>query len=114
MIEISQPVFGVLCLIGAIALTFAWPLGRRSGGHILLSIIIIVLSILAAYNLIPVTWIPVADTWKVILIGLGLGLLAIIYRDVRRFLRFFHGRVYRMTHPYYWYGRYYRRRRRYY
>ncbi len=113
MIEINQSVFGILCLIGALALTFGWPLGSRRGGHILLSIVIIVLCVLAAYNLIPVTWIPVGETWKVILIGLGAGLLAVIYRDVRRFLRFFHGRVYRMTHPYYWYGRYYRRRRRY-
>jgi hypothetical protein len=49
----------------------------------------------------------------VILIGLGLGLLAVLYRDVRRFARYFRGKIYRMTHPYYWYGRYYRRRRRY-
>jgi hypothetical protein len=113
MIEISQSVFGVLCLVGALVLTFAWPLGRRSNGHIFLSLCIIVLFVLAAYNLIPVTWIPVGETWKVILIGLGLGLLAVIYRDVRRFVRFFRGRVYRVTHPYYWYGSYYRRRRRY-
>ena len=110
---ISQQVIGLGCLIGALILTFAWPLGRHSGGHIFLSLSIIVLFVLAAYNLIPVTWIPVTDTWKVILIGLVVGLLAVLYRDVRRFLRFFHGRVYRMTHPYYWYGRYYRRRRRY-
>jgi hypothetical protein len=60
----------------------------------------------------PVTWIPVGETWKVVLIGLGLGLLAVLYRDVRRFVRYFRGKVYRVTHPYYWYGRYYRRRRR--
>ena len=113
MIEISQSVFGIRCLIGALALTFAWPLGARRGNHLLLSILIIILAVLAVYNLIPVTWIPVTETWKVILIGLGLGLVAVLYRDVRRFLRFFHGRIYRVTHPYYWYGRYYRRRRRY-
>ncbi len=112
MIEINQSVFGVLCLLGACVLTFAWPLGRRTGGHILLSISIVILFVLAAYNLIPVTWIPASETWKVILIGLALGVLAVLYRDVRRFVRYFHGRVYRATHPYYWYGRYYRRRRR--
>jgi hypothetical protein len=110
---INQQVFGLGCLIVALILTFAWPLGRRSNGHVFLSLSILVLFILAAYNLIPVTWIPVENTGLVILIGLGAGLLAVLYRDVRRFLRFFHGRVYRMTHPYYWYGRYYRRRRRY-
>ena len=99
MIQIPQSVFGVLCLIGALALTFAWPLGSRRGNHILLSIIIVVLFIVAMYNLIPVTWIPATDTWLVILIGLGLGLLAVIYRDVRRFLRYFRNKVYRMTHP---------------
>ena len=110
---ISQPVFGLACLIGGLILTFVWPLGRRSGGHIFLSLSVVVLFVLAAYNLIPVTWIPRIETWKVILIGLGLGLLAVLYRDVRRFLRFFHSKVYRLTHPYYWYGRYDRRRRRY-
>jgi hypothetical protein len=102
-----------VCLIGAGILTFAWPLGPRRGSHLLLSISIVILSVLAAYNLIPVTWIPLSETWKVILIGLGLGLLAVLYRDVRRFVRYFRGKVYRVTHPYYWYGRYYRRRRRY-
>ena len=113
MIQISQPVFGLLCLVGASALTFAWPLGRRSGGHIFLSLFIVIFFVLAAYNLIPVTWIPRENTWQVILIGLVTGLLAVLYRDVRRFVRFFHGKVYRFTHPYYWYGRYDRRRRRY-
>jgi hypothetical protein len=112
MIEINQSVFGALCFSGACALTFAGPLGPRRGSHILLSISIVILVVLAAYNLIPVTWIPVSETWKVLLIGLGLGLLAVLYRDVRRFVRYFRGKVYRVTHPYYWYGRYYRRRRR--
>ncbi|CAG0933073.1 hypothetical protein TFLX_02881 [Thermoflexales bacterium] len=112
MIEINQTIFGGLCLIGALALTLAWPLGPRRGNHILLSVIIVALFLLAAYNLIPVTWIPTTETWKVILIGVGLGLLAVLYRDVRRFLRYFRNKVYRVTHPYYWYGRYYRRRRR--
>lgn len=112
MIEIPQSVFGIGCLIGALVLTFAWPLRPRRDDHILLSIAIVVLFVLAAYNLIPVTWIPKDETWKVILIGLGLGLMADVYRDVRRFVRYFRGKVYRMTHPYYWYGRYYSRRRR--
>jgi hypothetical protein len=65
----------------------------------------------SVYNLIPVMWIPLSETWKVILIGLGL--LAVLYLDVRRLVRYFRGKVYRVTHPYYWHGRYYRRRRRY-
>jgi hypothetical protein len=110
---VSQPVIGLACFIGGLLLTFAWPLGRRSSGHVFLTISIIILFVLAAYNLIPVTWIPVAESWQVILIGLGVGLLCVLYRDVRRFLRYFRGKLYRMTHPYYWYGRYDRRRRRY-
>ena len=102
-----------MCLIEAGILPFAWPLGPRRGNHLLLSISIVILSVLAAYNLIPVTWIPVSETWKVILTRLGLGLLAVLYRDVRRFVRYFRGKVYRVAHPHYWYGRYYRRRRRY-
>ena len=114
MISINQSLFGVLCLIGAVVLTFAWPLGAQRRHHLISALVILVLFVIGVYNLVPVTWIPVEETWKVIVIGLVLGGLAVIYRDVRRFLRFFRGRVYRVTHPYYWYGRYYRRRRRYY
>ena len=109
---VSPQVFGLGCLIVALILTFGWPLGRRSSGHVFLSLSIIVLFMLAVWNLIPTTWLPKESPDLGLLIGLGLGLLAVLYRDTRRFLRFFHGRVYRMTHPYYWYGRYYRRRRR--
>ncbi len=94
-------------------MTFAWPLGPRRGSHILLSISIVILLCWPLTTSSPSRGFPVADTWKVILIGLGLGLLAVLYRDVRRFVRYFRGKVYRVTHPYYWYGRYYRRRRRY-
>ncbi len=111
MISINQSLFGGLCLIGAIVLTFAWPLGRERRSHVISALVIVALFVIGLYNLIPVTWVSESETWKVILAGLVLGGLAVLYRDIRRFARFFHGKVYRMTHPYYWYGRYYRRRR---
>jgi len=106
MIEIHQSVFGVLCLIGAGA-------AQGAASADTFCVHAVVLSVPAAYNLISVTWIPVSETWKLILIGLGLGLLAMLYRDVRRSARYFRGKVCRVTQPYSWYGRYYRRRRRY-
>lgn len=104
---VSWPILGLACISGGLILTFAWPLGRPRRGHIFLSLSILGLFVFAGYCLNP------ANTWTAILIGLGAGVLCVLYRDVRRFLRYFHGKVYRMTHPYYWYGRYYRRRRHY-
>ncbi len=103
-------VIGVICLIGGLLLTFVYPLGRRSGNHVLSEILLLVLFVVAAYNLIPTTWVP--NDVVVIAIGLGVGLLAVFYRDVRRFIRYYQGKFYRMSHPYYWYGRMFRRRRR--
>ncbi len=108
---IDQRVLGLVCLLGAIALTFFYPLGQRRGSHLISEIILIGLFGVAAYNLIPSAWVP--SDLGVLAIGLGVGLVAVIYRDVRRFFRFFHGKIYRMSHPYYWYGRMFRRRRRY-
>jgi len=109
---IDQRILGLLCLIGGLLLTFVYPLGQRRGSHILSEIIVVILFVIAAYNLIPVAWIPEDETWKVILVGVIVGLIAVFYRDVRRFVRFFHGKIYRMSHPYYWYGRMFRRRGR--
>ena len=110
---ISQPVIGWGSLIAGLLLTFFFPLGQRRGHHLLSEIVLILLFIAAAYNLIPIQWIPRGEDWKVIAIGLGAGLIAVIIRDIRRFFRFFRGRVYRMSHPYYWYSRAFRRRRYY-
>lgn len=109
---IDQRALGVLCLIGGLLLTFVYPLGQRRGSHLISEIILIILFVIAAYNLIPSAWVP--SDLGVLAIGFVVGLIAVIYRDVRRFSRFFRGKVYRMSHPYYWYGRMFRRRRRYY
>ena len=109
---ISQTAIGWVCLIAGLLLTFAFPLGQRRGHHIISEIVLMILFIVAAYNLIPVQWIPESETWKVIAVGAGVGLIAVIIRDVRRFFHYFHGKVYRMSQPYYWYGRAFRRRRR--
>jgi hypothetical protein len=111
---ISQGVIGWGALILGLALTFFFPLGQRRGNHLISELILILLFVTAAYNLIPVEWVPRGEDWKVIVIGLGAGLIAVIIRDIRRFFRFFHGRLYRMSHPYYWYSRAFGRRRRYY
>ena len=107
---IDPRVFGLLCFIAGMLLTFVYPLGQRRGNHALSEIILLALFMAAAYALIPSAWVP--DDLGVLAIGLGVGLLAVIYRDVRRFFRFFRGKIYRMSHPYYWYGRMFRRRRR--
>lgn len=109
---IDQRILGVICLIGGLLLTFVYPLGQRRGNHLISELLLLALFVVAAFNLIPVAWIPEEETWKVILIGLGAGLLAVVYRDFRRFIRYFQGKFYRMSHPYYWYGRVYRNRRR--
>jgi hypothetical protein len=103
---ISQPLIGWSSFALALVFTLFFPLGRQSASHTISSIAIVVLFVIAAYNLITVEMIP--ETWQVLAIGLGAGLIAVIIRDIRRFFRFFHGKVYRVTHPYYWYSRAFR------
>ncbi len=107
---IDPRIFGLICLVAGLLLTFVYPLGQRRGNHALSEILLLILFVVAAYALIPSTWVP--NDLVVLLIGFGLGLVAVIYRDVRRFFRFFRGKIYRMSHPYYWYGRMARRSRR--
>lgn len=107
---IDQRVLGLISLVAGLLLTFVYPMGQRRGRHALSEIILLLLFMVAAYNLIPSAWVP--NDLVVLAIGFGVGLLAVIYRDVRRFFRFFRGKIYRMSHPYYWYGRMFRRRRR--
>lgn len=110
MIEISQTLLGFLCLVGGLALTFLYPLGRKNGSHLVGNLIIVALFVTAAFNLIPVTLIP-SDV-IMILLGLLAGGLAVAYRSVRRWVRYFKGVVKRRTSPYYWYQRAYGSRRR--
>ena len=107
---IDPRVFGLICLVAGLLLTFVYPLGHQRGSHAISEIILLILFMVAAWNLIPSAWVP--DNLGVLAIGFAVGVLAVIYRDVRRFFRFFHGKIYRMSHPYYWYGRMFRPRRR--
>lgn len=109
-ILISQSLFGWLCLAGALALTFFYPLGRKTAGHFVSNLVIIALGIGAAYNLIPSKL--MASDVTVIVLGAAVGLVAVIVRSILRWLRYFQGVVHRRTSPYYWYSRAFRPRRR--
>jgi hypothetical protein len=110
MFESSDSTIGLLCLAGGAALAFFWPLGRRNAGHLLFNLVIIALFVVAAFNLI--TKDVIQSDAVVLIIGLGVGGLAVVIRSVRRWFKYFQGAVARRTNPYYWYQRAYTRRRR--
>ncbi|HZY44142.1 MAG TPA: hypothetical protein VFF70_05255 [Anaerolineae bacterium] len=99
---------GWICLAAAILLTFFYPLGQLHRSHVVSQAAMFICYVMAAFILIPYEWVPQDLGWKALIIGAIVGLLAIIFRDIRRFFRFFHGKIYRMTHPYYWYSRAFR------
>lgn len=99
-IMISQPLFGWLCLAGALALTRFYPLGRKTSSHLIRQLIIIALFAGAAFNLIPKTLIE-SDV-AVILPGATAGGIAVLVRGVLRWLRTFQGALQRRTSPTYW------------
>jgi hypothetical protein len=102
---ISVSIIGWVCLITAVLMTLFYPLGRLHRNQLISQAFIFVCWVIAAYILIPYQWVPQEEGWKAILIGIIVGAIAIIYRSIRRFLRFFTGKIYRVTHPYYWYSR---------
>jgi hypothetical protein len=110
MFESSNTLIGLFCLSGGIVLGFIYPLGRKDGEHLLFNLVIIALFVFAAFNLISRDM--VESDGLVLLIGLVAGVLVVIIRSVRRWLKYFQGAVSRRTSPYYWYSRVYRRRRR--
>ncbi len=110
MFESSDPTVGLLCLAGGIALAFFWPLGRRDAGHLFFNVVIMALFVVAAFNLITKDMIQ-SDA-VVLVVGLGVGGLAVLIRSIRRWVKYFQGMVARRTNPYYWYQRAYTRRRR--
>ncbi len=105
---ISITVLGWICLAAAILLTFFYPLGQLHRSHVVSQAAMFICYVVAAFILIPYDWVPLDQGWKAFIIGAIVGLMAIIFRDIRRFFRFFHGKIYRMSHPYYWYSRAFR------
>ena len=105
---ISVTVIGWICLAAAVLLTFFYPLGQLHRSHVISQATMFICWVIAAYILIPFEWVPQDQGWKAILIGAIAGLIAIAFRDIRRFFRFFSGKLYRMSHPYYWYSRAFR------
>ena len=106
---ISPYIIGWISLVAAVLLTFFFPLGREHARHFISQLFIFGLFIVAAFILIPSAWFGSGAAVKSIVIGVIVGLIAVLYRDVRRFFRFFRGKVYRVSHPYYWYERAFRR-----
>ena len=109
-IMISQPLFGWLCLAGALALTLFFPLGRKTSSHLISHLIIIALFVGAAFNLIPKSLIESDVT--VVLLGAAAGGVAVLIRSGLRWLRYLQGAVQRRTSPTYWTSRAFRPRRR--
>jgi len=110
MFESSNTLVGLLCLAGAILLAFFYPLGRKDGQHLFFNLAIIVLFVVAAFNLI--TGEIIESDVTVLLIGLVAGAAAALIRSFRRWVKFYQGVVARRASPYYWYRRAYRPRRR--
>jgi hypothetical protein len=102
---ISIAIIGWICLIVAILMTLFYPLGQLRRNQIISQSAIFVLWVIAAYILIPYEWVPQDQGWKAILIGVLAGLIALLIRNGLRVYRFFTGKVYRVTRPYYWYNR---------
>jgi hypothetical protein len=100
---ISPGILGLAALVLGILLALFLPLGRARSNHLVSTLIIFGLFVVAGILLFRGLL-----GWQALLVGAGLGLLAVLYRGLRRWLRYFQGAVYRATHPYYWYGRVWR------
>jgi hypothetical protein len=106
MITLSYPLAGVICLLAAFCITFFWPLGPSRRNHVISEVVIVVLFVAAGGFIFASGWLPESVSWVGALgIGLAIGIVAVVFRDVRRFINYFRGQAYKYTHPYYWYGR---------
>ena len=106
VITLSYPLVGIVCLLAAIAITFFWPLGPSRRNHVFSEIMLVVLFVAAAGFLWAGGIIPESVSWLTSLfVGLVVGIVAVVFRDVRRFIKHFRYETYKWTHPYYWYGR---------
>ena len=106
MITLSYPLAGILCLLAGLGITFFWPLGQARGKHVLGEIVLLVLFVSAGGFIYASVWLPENVSWFGAMgIGLVVGIAAVVYRDVRRFINHFRYQAYKWTHHYYWYGR---------
>ena len=106
MITLTYPLVGIVCLLAGLGITFLWPLGPSRRNHVLGEIVIVALFVAAGGFLWAGGLIPESISWEASMIAGGIiGLVAVVFRDVRRFIRHFRYETYKWTHPYYWYGR---------
>ena len=106
MVTLSYPLIGLICLLAAIAITLLWPLGPSRRNHLASEIMILVLFVAAGGFIYASGWLPESVSWLGAMgIGLIVGIVAVVFRDVRRFINHFRYQTYKYTHPYYWYGR---------
>jgi hypothetical protein len=103
-------VAGLMCLFFGLALTFFFPIQRGRIQNQLWDLIVLGLFVAAVYFL---------NLWgfgENIVVGVVVGVVAILIRDFRLWMVRFRDRAYGRGHRYYWYGRardaYSRRRRR--
>jgi hypothetical protein len=101
---VSPAAIGLGALALGIMLALFFPLGRARGNHLVSTLIIFALFAVACFLLLR----GVLNSPWPLAIGVGLGLVVVLYRALRRWLRYFQGVVYRTTHPYYWFSRMWR------
>ena len=106
MITLSYPLVGIICLLAALGITFFWPVGPSRRNHLAGELVLIVLFVAAGGFLWAGGLVPESISWFAAMgIGLIVGIIAVVLRDVRRFIGHFRYETYKYTHPYYWYGR---------
>ena len=108
--DLPYPILGVVCLILGLLVTLGGPVPRNRLSHRLWDVLVLALFI------VGVVWIRYWDDLSNFGVGLIAGVVAILIRDVRGFVRHFQNDAYGRGHRYYWYGRahsWYSRRWRY-
>jgi hypothetical protein len=94
------PLFlGLVCLFAGLMLTIGLPIQRGRFRNQLWDFI--TLALIAG----GFWWLNVWDVVSNLVVGLLVGLAAVLVRDFRLWITRFKSQVYRRSHRYYWYGR---------